>query len=102
MASQSFCLEAVISSPFLPKGSHGLVHQERFCDILYAGPLSWGPLLRATESHLPHRSGHGVHIGHPHHLIPLQYSWHSWLPWWAPTLLLSLRDLGALCTSLLR
>ena len=28
---------------------------------------------------------------------PLQCSWHSWLPWGAPSLLLSLRDPGALC-----
>ena len=38
---------------------------QEVCDILYDGPISWGPLLRATESHLPHRSGHGGHIGHP-------------------------------------
>ena len=33
--------------------------------VLRDGPLSQGPLLGATESHLPHKSGHSVHVGHP-------------------------------------
>ena len=38
------------------------LHEVR--DVLYDGPLSLGLLLGATKSHLPHWSGHGVHIGH--------------------------------------
>ena len=35
------------------------------CDVLYDRPLDQGLLSGATEGHLPHQSGHGIHVSHP-------------------------------------
>ena len=69
----------------------------KVCDVLYDGPLSQGLLLGATESHLPHWSGHGIHIGHPCCLILYDAAGTHGCHSGAQTLLLSLRGPGALC-----
>ena len=46
----------------------------------------WGPLSPQKWLWCPYRT--------PPWSCPLQFSWHSLLPWWAPSLLLSVRGLG--------
>ena len=98
MGSAQWCLNP--SAQMRPLAYPSAQRQSRaspsweICNILYNGPLGWGPLLGATEGLLPPQKWLWCPYRSSQWPCPSHCSWCSLLPQWAPSLLLSVRDPG--------